>query len=95
MFQVLHGSAPFIMYIGGIIAFVLSVAWKPQVGLYYLVPLLPMQTARDWLHAPDLPLGEKLVDILLLGVLIGLFLHRKERNQVIEANLRQIGRAHV
>ena len=90
MFQVLHGSAPFIMYIGGIIAFVLSVAWKPQVGLYYLVPLLPMQTARDWLHAPDLPLGEKLVDILLLGVLIGLFLHRAGRQIFVSSPLNKV-----
>jgi len=73
----LTGFAPLVMYIGAIIAFVLSIAWKPQIGLYYLVPLLPLQTARYWLHS--YPLGEKLVDILLLGVLVGLFVHRAER----------------
>ena len=73
----LANFAPLVMYIGAIVAFVLSIAWKPQIGLYYLVPLLPMQTARYWLHS--YPLGEKLVDILLLGVLVGLFLHRAER----------------
>lgn len=73
----LSDFAPLVMYIGAIVAFVLSIAWKPQIGLYYLVPLLPMQTARYWLHS--YPLGEKLVDILLLGVLVGLFLHRAER----------------
>ena len=66
---------PLALYVGAIIAFVLSVCWKPEIGLYYLVPLLPMQTARYWLHA--FPLGEKLVDVLLLGVLIGLFIHAK------------------
>src|SRR6266403_1005116 len=86
----LHGSAPFIMYIGAIIAFLLSIVWKPQVGLYYLVPLLPMQTARDWLHGPGLPLGEKLVDILLLGVLIGLFLHRAERQIFVPSPLNKV-----
>jgi O-antigen ligase len=78
------------MYIGGIIAFLLSIVWKPQVGLYYLVPLLPMQTARDWLHGPGLPLGEKLVDILLLGVLVGLFLHRAERQIFVSSPLNKI-----
>lgn len=90
MFIGLHGFAPLIMYIGGIIAFLLSVFWKPQVGLYYLVPLLPMQTVRDWLHRPELPLGEKLVDILLLGVLIGLFLHRAERQIFVSSPLNKV-----
>ena len=56
--------------VGAIVAFLLSVFWKPQIGLYYLVPLLPMQTIRYWIHG--LPFGEKLVDVLLLGVVIGL-----------------------
>jgi len=64
------------MYLGAMAAFLLSIFWKPQVGLYFLVPLLPMQTARYWLH--DLPFGEKLIDFLLLGILLGL-LTRTER----------------
>ena len=64
---------PLGMYLGAIAAFLLSIFWKPEIGIYYLVPLLPMQTARFWLHA--FPLGEKLVDVLLLGVFIGLFFH--------------------
>ena len=76
------------MYVGAIVALVLSIVWRPQIGLYYLVPLLPMQTARDWLHA--FPLGEKLVDILLLGVLIGLLLHRTERQVFISSRLNKI-----
>ena len=69
----LHGLMPLGMYLGAIAAFLLSIFWKPEIGIYYLVPLLPMQTARFWLHA--FPLGEKLVDVLLLGVFIGLFFH--------------------
>jgi len=84
----LHGLGPLIMYVGAIVALVLSIVWRPQIGLYYLVPLLPMQTARDWLHA--FPLGEKLVDILLLGVLIGLLLHRTERQVFISSRLNKI-----
>lgn len=69
----LAGYQPLVLYIGAIVAFLLSIVWKPRIGFYYLVPLLPMQTARYWLHA--YPHGEKLVDVLLLGVLIGLFIH--------------------
>jgi len=71
----LVGDTALILYIGAIVAFLLSIVWKPEVGLYYLIPLLPMQTVRYRLH--DLPLGEKLVDFILLGVLIGLLLHAK------------------
>ena len=34
-----------------------------------LIPLLPLQTVRDRLI--ELPLGNKLVDIILLGVVLG------------------------
>jgi len=84
----LSGFAPLFIYIGGIIAFLLSVAWKPQIGVYYLVPLLPMQTIRFRVHG--LPLGEKLVDIVLLGILIGLLLHRTERRIFVASRLNII-----
>jgi putative inorganic carbon (hco3(-)) transporter len=84
----IHGFSALVMYIGAIVAFLLSIVWKPQIGLYYLVPLLPMQTARFWLH--EYPLGEKLVDILLLGVLIGLFAHRTERQVFVRSPLNKV-----
>jgi len=84
----LHGYTPLIMYIGAILAFVLSIAWKPQISLYYLVPLLPMQTARYWLHG--FLLGEKFVDFMLLGALIGLFLHRVERPVFVRSPLNKV-----
>jgi O-antigen ligase len=66
---------PIFIYVGAIVAFILSIVWKPQIGIYFLVPLLPMQTARYWVHG--YPLGEKLVDVLLLGVVIGVIIHSK------------------
>jgi putative inorganic carbon (HCO3(-)) transporter len=63
---------PIFIYVGAIVAFLLSVFWRPQVGLYYLIPFLPLQTTRYRLH--DLPWGEKFIDILLLGVVIGLLI---------------------
>jgi O-antigen ligase len=71
------GMTPLILYIGAIAAFLLSVFWRPQIGLYFLVPLLPLQTVRYLVH--PLPWGEKLVDFVLLGVILGLFIHRKGR----------------
>ena len=66
------GLEPYVamaLYLSAIVAFGLSVFWKPQIGLYFLIPLLPLQTVRDRLI--DLPLGNKLVDIILLGVVLG------------------------
>ena len=71
----LETYAPTLIYMGAIVAFFLSIFWNPRIGLYFLVPLLPMQTLRYRLH--ELPLGEKLVDVILLGVLIGLLIHEE------------------
>lgn len=51
-------------------AFLISIFWNPRVGLYVLVPLLPLQTVRYRLH--EYPLGALLVDFMLLGILLGL-----------------------
>src|SRR5947209_7302073 len=71
----LESAASYPLYIAAAIAFLLSVFWKPHIGLYLLVPMLPLQTVRYRLHG--MFLGEKFVDILLLGITVGLLL-RKE-----------------
>ena len=57
-------------YFAGILSFLLSIFWRPQIGLYYLMPLLPAQTARY--HLQQYPFGNKVIDIILLGVLVGM-----------------------
>lgn len=64
-----------ILYFGGILAFLLSIFWRPYAGLFYLVPLLPLQTVRYRLH--EFPLGANVVDIILIGVCIGLWRNGK------------------
>lgn len=68
------GYSAFILYFGGIVVFLLSALWRPEIGVYFLVPLLPLQNTRYRLHS--LPYGEKLVDFVLLGVVIGLLVRR-------------------
>lgn len=65
----LEGYVPLALYVGAVLALLLSLFWRPQAGLYFLVPLLPLQTVRYRLL--DYPLGNKLVDIILLGVVLG------------------------
>lgn len=71
----LESIAPYVLYGAGVLAFFLSVFWRPIVGIYYLVPLIPLQTARY--HLIGLPLGQSVVDIILLGVVLGLLVRRK------------------
>jgi O-antigen ligase len=65
----LVGIAPIFLYIAGLIVFFASAFWRPEIGIYYLVPLLPLQTLRYRLQ--EFPLGAQWIDLILLGVLIG------------------------
>ena len=65
----LEPLVPMALYVGAAVAFLLSLFWRPQVGLYFLIPLLPLQTIRY--RIMDFPLGNKLIDVLLLGVILG------------------------
>jgi len=64
-----------VLWLLELITFALSVFWRPAIGLYVLVPLLPLQTLRYRLHGYFL--GDQVVDVLLLGCMIGLKLKKQ------------------
>jgi putative inorganic carbon (hco3(-)) transporter len=66
----LNGLSPILLYSLCILAFLWSVFKNPIAGIYYLVPLIPLQTVRYWMIG--YPLGQSVVDLSLLGVIIGL-----------------------
>lgn len=63
------------LYCTGIVASLLSLFWRPSLGLYFLIPLIPLQTTRYRMMA--FPLGGSLVNIILLAVALGLLRGRK------------------
>lgn len=65
------------IYIAAILVFVLSIVYRPQIGIYFIVPLLPLQVLRYQLHS--FPWGDKLIDFVLLGVVFGLLIHKRGR----------------
>ncbi len=71
----LEGVAPYLLYGAGIVAFLLSILWRPIIGIYYLVPLIPLQTARYELIS--FPLGQSVVDLILVGVVLGLLIRHQ------------------
>jgi putative inorganic carbon (hco3(-)) transporter len=66
----LEGYVPYALYLLALTSLILSIFWKPIAGIFYLVPLIPLQTIRY--RTNGLPLGESLVGVMLLGVAIGL-----------------------
>jgi putative inorganic carbon (HCO3(-)) transporter len=66
----LEGTASTVVYLVMWATFLLSMAWKPQLGVYVLAFMLPLQTVRYRVH--DMFLGAQFVDLLLLGVVLGL-----------------------
>jgi O-antigen ligase len=71
----LEGLIPAALYTAMIAAVLASIFWRPIVGIYFFVPLIPLQTVRYRLN--DLPLGASMVYILLAGVAIGLMRQRR------------------
>jgi O-antigen ligase len=58
------------LYVCAILAFLFSIFKNPAIGLYVVIPMLPLQTVRYRLH--PYPLGHSFIDIMLLGVTLGL-----------------------
>jgi O-antigen ligase len=60
---------PYLLYAAGVLALILSIFWRPVVGIFYLIPLIPLQTVRYWMNG--FPMGQSVVDIIIAGVIIG------------------------
>jgi O-antigen ligase len=66
---------PLAAYLGFWIMCLVSLAGKPLLGLYYMIPFLPYRTMRD--HFLDFPLGANVLTILVFAVIIGALIHGK------------------
>lgn len=65
----LETATPYVLYTAGIVVVLLSIFWRPIAGIYYLVPLIPLQTVRYYMN--QFPLGNSVVEIIMLAVGIG------------------------
>ena len=74
LFSFIHMFLPLGFYLVTIVIFLISSFWRPHLGLYYLAFFLPLENVRYWLHV--YPFGEKFVDIVLLGVFVGILTRR-------------------
>lgn len=60
---------PLVAYLGFWVMILVSLAGRPLLGLYYMMPFLPYRTMRD--HFLVYPLGSNVLTILVLAVIIG------------------------
>ena len=65
----LDSYVAYILYAAGVAAMLASLFWRPIAGIFYLLPLLPLQTIRYRMN--DLPMGSSVIGIMLLAVLLG------------------------
>jgi putative inorganic carbon (hco3(-)) transporter len=71
----LSGYLGWALYIGAVACFLLTIFWRPIFGIYYLIPLIPLQTIRYKLNA--FPLGASVVGLMLAAVALGLLRQRR------------------
>ena len=74
-FGLTNGLIPLSLYLGGVVALLLSIFWRPIAGLYYLLPLIVLQTVRYRMN--EYPYAQSVITIILLGMILG-FLRRRE-----------------
>lgn len=74
MLGFIKGLAPLFLYIAGIVVLFIVLSGKVRYGLYFLVPLIPLQNVIDKLH--PFPLGNNFNDVLLAGMFIGWLVSR-------------------
>ena len=66
---------PLVAYLGFWVMCLVSLAGRPRLGLYYLIPFLPYRSMRN--HFLDYPLGANMLTFLLIAVIVGALLHGK------------------
>ncbi len=70
----LTAIVPPIVYFGGIIIILLTLFYRVELGIYFLVPILTQQSLLE--HMKGYPMGEDFIDLLFMVLLVKWFLDR-------------------
>ena len=86
MIGFLKQVAPLIFYLTFVLVALISLTGKVQYGLYFLVPLLPLQNVVEKIHY--YPFGKDFNDILILGMFFGWFISKaSKREKLVQPSL--------
>ncbi|PYU26744.1 MAG: hypothetical protein DMG30_01170 [Acidobacteria bacterium] len=80
---------PVALYIGFLVGCLLSVAWRPTIGLYILILIMPQQRLR--FRVEEMPLGKHIIVLLVLSVLLGALIQGRIRRSRISKLLIVFG----
>lgn len=81
--EILSYYTPLAIYIIGIVIALLTIFFKTEIGLAYLVLFIPLQNILQKIQA--FPFGNQFVDILVLSVIIGWLVRgRSENGKIFE-----------
>ena len=72
----LTGYIPFVVYIGLVVVLLAVIFHDVRYGIYGMVPILPYRSIYESVQA--YPLGKDLIDLIILGMLIGGLVRKKE-----------------
>jgi len=69
------------LYISFVLAIVLTLCYRIEVGILFLIPSIPHQNILHYIY--DLPLGRQLNDLLLIAIIIRWVLNKRKENESI------------
>ncbi|NIR50940.1 O-antigen ligase family protein [candidate division KSB1 bacterium] len=70
---------PILIYLGGLTVIFLTLFYKIEIGIFFLVPLFPQQSLLDRIMI--FPLGKDFVDLLLLAIIIKWLLNKSKSEE--------------
>lgn len=78
---------PFIVYLGFVSVLLLTLLYRIEIGIFFVVPLLPLQNLLD--SIVEFPGGKDFLDLLCLAMLIRWFYDRNvgDRRTIVRKSL--------
>lgn len=73
----LSSYIPLVIYLLAPIVALLAIFRRVEIGLFFLVPLLPLTTVLNKIM--QFPLGKDFVDIMIISMILGWFIQKKEQ----------------
>lgn len=80
----LSNYIPAVVYLGCIIIFIAMLVYKREIGLYFVVAIMPLRNLIEKMQG--FPLGKDIIDIFILTLLLIAFINRIQNNESKQNN---------
>jgi len=79
---------PIVIYFMGIVLLLLTLFYKAEIGLYFLILIIPLQNVQERLH--QFPFGKDVIDIFLVAMLIGYLVQKNNKVEYSKRDMHNI-----